>query len=199
MARKKGLAAFKKRRRGRKKKANPPAKKANPPLLKDATEVILPGFASYAGTRLLARIVYTIIQKKYPKAGKHAAAGASVAAFAAVWFGAHRIKRLEKYHDGMVMGSAIATIGTLVRTYLSKYGWIIADYRPEDVKALPAQAPAALPEPELDDEDEFSWLEGETEVAQSRAAAAQAEVDEVEDDDFMAAPDDDDDYASMLN
>jgi hypothetical protein len=196
MAKKKGLAAFKKRR-----KRNPAKTKAkaNPPLLKDATEVILPGFASYAATRLLARIVYTVIQKKYPKVGKHAAAGASVAAFAAIWFAGHKIKRLEKYHDGIVIGSAIATIGTLIRTYLPKYGWIVADYRPEDVKPAAANGAARLlPEPELDDDDEYSHLEGEIEAQEAEEAAKEAKEEEAEEGDFYDA-DDDDAFASMMN
>ena len=102
-AKKSGLAANRKRRRARKSSSLV----ANPPVAKDFTNLILPTFGAYAGTRLLARMVYSIIQKKWPKVGKHAGAAAAVAAFGGSWFMAHRIKRLAPYHDAIVVGSGI--------------------------------------------------------------------------------------------
>jgi hypothetical protein len=174
MAKKKGLAANKKRRRARKSTSLV----ANPPVAKDFTQLILPTFGAYAGTRLLARMVYSIIQRKWPKLGKHAGAAAAVAAFGGSWFMAHRIKRLQPYHDAIVVGSGIAALQTVVRTYLPKYGWIVSDYKPEDLGPAEKPAPKQL---ETQEEqaaaaagefagDEFSYLEAELEAIEAADA-----------------------------
>lgn len=118
----------------------------NPPLGEDLVEHVVPGFAGYGGTRLLARIIYGVIIKRKPSLAKHAAAGAAVASAAAVWFLAHRWKKIERYHTPIVVGSAIAAIQTLVQTYLGKYGWIVSDYAAQDaVVPMPAtQTPTGL-------------------------------------------------------
>lgn len=110
---------------------------SNPQPFQDLVEFIIPGFAGYAGTKFLARIVNVQLSKRFPNAGKHVAAGSTIMAFLAAWFLLHRIKRLEKYHTPAVVGSAIASLQTLVQTYLPKYGWIVSDYRSEEVKSFP--------------------------------------------------------------
>lgn len=100
----------------------------NPPPMQDLIEFILPGFGGYAATKFLARIVNTQLAKKFPNAGKHLAAGSTIAAFLAAYFLLHRVKRLAKYHTPAVVGSAIASLQTLVRLYLPKYGWIVSDF-----------------------------------------------------------------------
>lgn len=117
---------------------------ANPPMFTDLIEFIIPGFGGYAATKFLARIIEVQLSKRYPRAGKHIAAGSTIASFLAAWFLLHRIERLKKYHTPAVVGSAIAALQTIVKTYLPKYGWMISDVQPSDVKLLPASAPAAL-------------------------------------------------------
>jgi hypothetical protein len=124
MAKKKGLAKYRSR-------------KVNPALATDLGKMVLPGFVSYAANRLLSRIVYTVIQKKWPKLGKHAQALASVLEFGGTWLAVHKIDKLKPYHDAVLVGSAIGTIQTVVQTYVPRYGWIVSDTKPEDVKALP--------------------------------------------------------------
>ncbi len=108
-----------------------PSVTPNPPPMQDLVEFILPGFGGYAVTKFLARVVNTQLAKKYPNAGKHLAAGSTIAAFLAAWFLLHRVKRLAKYHTPAVVGSAIASLQTLVRLYLPKYGWMVADFEPQ--------------------------------------------------------------------
>lgn len=169
MARKTGLAAHRKRRRRR---SNPstPARRSNPGIVKDIKDDILPGFASYAGTRLLSRIVFMLISRRWPRVGKHAAAASAVLAFAGAWLLAHKVKKLSKYHDGIVVGSGIAAISTVARTYLPKYGWIVADYGVNDYAAptAPSTPPGELDEPESSG-DEFDYLEAELAAFESEA------------------------------
>jgi hypothetical protein len=153
MARKKSSHHAKRKVRVRKNAAEAaPAKRAiaNPPMGTDIVQFILPGFAAYAGTRFLNRIVFTQMNKRWPKYSKHAAALSSVASFLAVWLLGHKIKRIEKYHTPIVVGAAIASMQTLVQTYLPKYGWIVSDVSAAQYKngskQLPAPATAALSE-----------------------------------------------------
>jgi hypothetical protein len=169
---KKGLAGYRQRRRRRNRAPTTAVARSNPGLLADAKDAIVPGFAAYAGTRFLSRVVFMLISRRWPKAGKHAAAASSVVAFLGAWFLAHRIKRLAKYHDGIVVGSGIAALSTVARTYLPKYGWIVADYEASDYatgNAAPSAPPGELPEPEPSG-DEYDYLEAEL-------AAFEAEAD----------------------
>jgi hypothetical protein len=156
MAKKRGLAGYKKRRGKRKNSMLVP----NPPMMTDLKDYILPGFAAYAGTKLLTRLAYQTLQPKLPRAGKHVAALSSLGAFAAVWWLGHRWKKIAKYHDGIVIGAAIAAGQCLARTYLpARYSWIISDYAIAPAQAaqpamqpLPEPRGAAIDIPEDDDE-----------------------------------------------
>jgi hypothetical protein len=171
----KTLAANRRRRKARSNPGSTAA--ANPPIAKDITHVLLPGFAGYAATRVLQRIVFMIVQRKWPKFGKHASAVAGVAGFGGVWFFAHKIQRLAPYHDGIVMGSGVAALHGIATCYMpTKYKWLLTDCRPEDVRpedvapksaqldAATLQQQARLaPTPTAD--DEFSYLERQLDAA----------------------------------
>ena len=169
---KKGLAGYRKRRGRRNRPPTTAVARSNPGLVTDLKDVIAPGFAAYAGTRFLSRIVFMLIERRWPKASKHAAAASAVAAFLGAWFLAHRIKRLSKYHDGIVVGSGIAALSTVARTYLPKYGWIVADYDVNDYanKASPSTPPDELTEPEPSG-DEYDYLEAELAAFEAEADA----------------------------
>lgn len=153
-----------------------PGRRANPPVLDDFTHVLVPGFLAYAGTRILQRIVYSIVQRRWPKLGKHAHALSGVAAAAGVWIIGHRIKALAKYHDGVVLGSGIAAGHGLAVCYLpKKYNWLLADCKPSDVKPANGEQIAAAQQAQLApaDGDEYSYLEAqldEVERGGSKAA-----------------------------
>lgn len=181
MSKKKGLAGYRKRRRRR---SNPSTAiaRSNPAFLDDAKDAIMPGFVSYAGTRLLSRIVFMLVSRRWPRAGKHVAAASSVVSFLAAWFAAHKIKRLAKYHDGIVIGSGIAALSTVARTYLPKYGWIVADYSANDYagnNTAPTTPPGELEEPEASG-DEFDYMEAELAAFEAEAdAQLEAAVPEI--------------------
>jgi len=176
MAKKKGLARIAKKRRARKSSRPRRSATQNPPVLKDLGYQILPAFGAYAGTRLFSRIIYSLIQRKWPKLGKHAGALAAVSAFGGAWMLAHRVKQLKPYHDVIVVGSGVAALQTVVRTYLPKYGWVVADYKPADIGQLPAtsQQAEATAMAAAEFEDEFSYLEDELDEADKHVPPAAA-------------------------
>lgn len=163
MARKKSLAGFQanrksvaKTRRRRKTTSIVKSPANNPPLFQDLVEFIVPGFAGYAATRLVGRVVHNVASKKFPKLGRHIGVASNLAAFAASWLLVHRVKKLEKYHTPVTVGAAIAAIQSVVQTYLPKYGWIVSDYHKEvpetSIRALPPAEVAKLSE-QLESDD----------------------------------------------
>ncbi len=149
-----------KRRLPKRYRRNPEtSSRSNPPLMTDLAEFIGPGFASFAATRLLTRIAATQLAKRKPSWGKHAGAITSIAAFAAAWFGAHRVKWLERYHTPIVVGAAIAALQSVIQLYVPKLGWMISDATPQiddEAASLAIDAPAQarlIPGIEYLDED----------------------------------------------
>lgn len=105
--------------------------RSNPPLVTDILEQAVPGFASFAATRFVTRVVATQVAKRAPSLGKHAGAVASASSFLAAWFLAHRWKYTAKYHTPIVVGSMIAMLQSLIQLYLPMLGWMIADATPD--------------------------------------------------------------------
>ena len=165
-----GLAANRRRRRARR-VARSSSPRPNPPLTVDFTNVILPGFASYAGTRVIQRIVYNLVQSRWPAWGKHAAAVSGAAAFGAAWFGAHKLPKIGQYHDGIVLGSAMAAFQGAIRAWVpAKYAWLLSDCQPTDVQpVLPAngQTASATPTTTPAAGDEYDYLEDALTEAQT--------------------------------
>jgi hypothetical protein len=175
--RKRSLAANQKARRARAPRSNP-GPRANPPAFDDLKGVILPGFAAFAATKLLSRMAYSVVSKKFPKLGRHAHAAAGVGSFAAVWFGAHRVKQLAPYHDGIVAGAGMAALHGLAQAYLpAKYRWILGDPQQQ---ALPASQNTGVVPPQIQGQtsvadDEFAYLE----EALDRAASGDKRIQHV--------------------
>lgn len=131
--------------------------KHNPPLLTDVAEYLIPGFAAFALDRVLARFIALQIEKRAPKYAKHAGAIAAAGAFAVAWWGAHKVKFLEKYHHPIVIGTGLAALQSLIQLYAPKLGAFISDPIPAltapkaTAKPLLASAPtpvAAAPIPQ---------------------------------------------------
>lgn len=125
--------------------------KRNPPIGTDVVHFILPGFAAFAATRLGTKIITAQIAKRWPKAAKHAGGIASIGAFAAAYFGAHRVKYLGKFHDSIVVGSGLAALQNLVQLYVPKLGELLGDPTPapaakllNDQPLISSQPPAQL-------------------------------------------------------
>lgn len=167
------LAAKRKKRKpaARRNPAAAPAARAmtaNPPALADLTHVVLPGFGAYAASRILQRVAFTVVGRRFPRLAKHTHAITGVAAFGAAWMLAHRWAKLAKYHDGILVGTGVAALHGVAQAYLpSKYNWLLADCNPA---TLPANAKAlgkasmkrqfaAQGKPKPTAGDEFSYLE----------------------------------------
>jgi hypothetical protein len=139
------------RRYRKKHKKNPSSSpRSNPTAVQDVVEFVAPGFAAYAVTRLGTRIAAQIVAKKKPSLGKHAGALTSIGALAAIWLLAYRVKFLHKYHTPIVVGSAIATLASLIQLYIPRLGWMM------DVTADPKQVAAGSQVPQ-----DMTPLEGE--------------------------------------
>lgn len=137
MAKKKGLAAYKKKRA--KRNTSVVQAKANPPPMQDLVEFVIPGFAGYAGTRVVSRVVKGVVSKKYPRLAKHAAVLSTIGAAAGAWLLVHRIERIKEYHTPVVVGSSIAALQTIVQAYLPKYGWLVSDHGVDEKAAAVAR------------------------------------------------------------
>lgn len=149
-----------KHRRPRRSSAGDPAPRRNPPILADLVQWVGPGFASFAATRFLTRVAATQIARRKPSWGKHAGAGASVAAFASAWWLGHRVKWIAQYHTPITVGAAIAAIQSLVQLYLPKLGWMLADATPElaaGASAADLTAPQTRLLPVNEDPNEFTY------------------------------------------
>lgn len=159
---KRGLAKYKRRR----KRKNPAARSSG--IVAEATEVLGPALASYIATKFVSRVAYTLVQRKWPKLGKHAGAIASAAMFGGVYYGTGRINALKNYESPIVVGAAVAAGANIARTYLpAKYAWIAADYKAADVAKAPVDSKTGEPLPaqtapgDLSSMDEYDLLEVE--------------------------------------
>jgi len=169
-----GLAAIQRRRKARRNPSAAPVARmtANPAAMSDLTQVVLPGFAAYGLTRVLSRIVYSLVQKRWPKFGKHAAALSGLATAGLAWVFSHRVKRLAEYHDGIIVGTSIAALQGVATTYMpTKYSWLLKDPTPADVAPTPtkAQLAAAKQSESVQWTDEYSHLEEQ--AARGRVAS----------------------------
>jgi len=109
-------------------------------FMAEVTDVILPGFAGFAAARFATRMATIAVGKRWPKFARHAGALASLSVLGFSWFGAGRIKAISKYQDGLLLGSSIGTLQTLIQTYIPKLGWIVAEVAPAELAAPAAGA-----------------------------------------------------------
>lgn len=131
------LAEARRNRRPRPPRENP-SPRANPPIMKAVTEALLPGAASYAATRAIARIIYAVVAKRWPAAARHIHAATGIATCAAAGLLAPRWDKLAPYQDPILVGSGIAAIQGISSAYLPlKYRWLISDPQASEYRILP--------------------------------------------------------------
>lgn len=140
--------------------------RSNPSALawRDIGEVVIPAAVGYAGTRVLQRVVYNLVQKRWPKYGKFAHALSGALAFGGVVMFGHKVKKLEDYQDGVAIGAGIAAIHSAASAFLPrKYSWLLADCRPEDVAPIAKPGTPGGADPATTQiaqaGDEYSYLE----------------------------------------
>ena len=104
MAKKKGLAAYKKTKRAKKNNAIVKAK-SNPPPMKDLLDFVIPGFVGYAGTKLTSRVVHAAVARKSPKWAKHASVLSSIGSATGAMLLAHRFERTKEYAAPIIVGA----------------------------------------------------------------------------------------------
>lgn len=118
---------------------------ANPPLAVDLVSFVAPLFASFVATKTLTRGVpkFAVKYVKSPTLQKHLPVVTSAAVFAAAYYGAPRVSKLEAYHTPIVIGSAVAFVQTALHTYLPALRWLISD------AVQPTAALGASPHPRM--------------------------------------------------
>jgi hypothetical protein len=94
------------------------------------------GFAGYAATKLIGRMAYSQIIKKFPKFAKHGGVLASAAGAAAAYLGSKHWDKVAEHHDAITIGAGIAVLQSAARTYApKKYAWIVSDYSEDQYKS----------------------------------------------------------------
>lgn len=96
-------------------------------LAGEVTEIVVPGIAGFAATRLLTKLAVIAIAKKWPSKSKHGGALASIGVVTALWMLMHRWRALAKYQGTATAGAAIAAITNLLQLYVPKLGWLLGD------------------------------------------------------------------------
>lgn len=105
----------------------------NPGIVADLARDLLPAVAGFVGSRLTTRMVTLMVAKKWPRFAQHAGAIWSVGLSAAAYFGADKIKSISKYQEGIFIGTSLATVATVVQSYIPALGWMFAEVRPAEL------------------------------------------------------------------
>lgn len=140
------LAQSRRKSRERREARTNPAPLANPPLWRDVTTVIVPGFSGYAATRVIARIPFAIVAKRWPRLAPHVYAASGLLTTLAAALVVPRIEKVAPYYDSIVLGSGIASIQGVADTYLPKqFSWLLkspqlSDYTADSTRMLASQA-----------------------------------------------------------
>ncbi len=172
--------------RPRKVRSNPPVSAATPPsMFAGLTNLVAPGVASYAAGRLAGRIAYKLGKRKSVRFAKHAGALTPPIVAVGTLVAAGKIASLEPYRTGLIVGTTIAGIQSLVQAYIPQYGWILNDYHLDDVLPLAAKKlPTTVqPPPTLRNgqQDEIDVVIEESEILEADRRSAPLPADDLED------------------
>ncbi len=116
-----------------------PAYRRNPGELMEIVGTVLPGFGGFAATQLLTRMATVQTARRKPSWAKHVGALVSVGSVALSWWGAPKVKQLEKHSTAITIGAAIAAMKSIIQLYIPKLGWMLGDPTPEAADmAIPA-------------------------------------------------------------
>ena len=132
------------------------------------------GFAGYAGTRFLARMVYSQAIKRWPKAAQYAHVAAGFVGAIGTYFGTKFVERAAPYHEAATTGAAIAALqGAAV--LLPRAGYVVADVSPEQYAGGNTSATIEIPDASTDDLDMLMFDSPEL---PSMATAASSNMDD---------------------
>lgn len=102
---------------------------------------VLPAVASYAGARLIGRILRLVVGARIAQGryAKHFGPLGNAAAFGAAYFAGKKVARARPYQTEMLIGAGIALVQSLLETYLPGMAHFIDAGAPQ----APANAQAA--------------------------------------------------------
>ncbi len=114
------------KRRRRRAKSNPsPAPRRNP--ASSTLADVGTGFGAFAASRLLTRMATMATSSRKPSWARHAGAAAALATFFAAYFGAGRVKALQRFQTPILLGAGVAALQTVVQTYLTSLSWLVSE------------------------------------------------------------------------
>jgi len=105
-----------------------------------STELVLPGVAAYAGTRIAGRIGYAIGRRRSAAMARHLVPLSSLAAAIAAIILAGKWEKLSAYKTGIMVGSGIAAVQSVLQAYVPQWAWVLADPN-EDATRLALNQP----------------------------------------------------------
>lgn len=104
------------------------------------------GFAGYAVTRLLSRVAYSLVVKRFPRLADHIAVGVSAGGAVGIYLTTRYWERASAYQEPAMVGAGVALLQVVVQTYLPKFGWVVSDLDPGQYEP----SKTALPAPDLE-------------------------------------------------
>lgn len=108
------------------------------------------GFAGYAVTRLLSRVVYSQAVQRFPRLANHAAVGTSAAGVVGTYLATRYWERAQGYQESATIGAGVALLQAVFQTYLPKFGWVVSDLDPGQYAPQKTTAPSTEPDLDLD-------------------------------------------------
>lgn len=143
------------------------------PLWNLTTTYIAPAVAGYATTRIVGKLVRNYVEPKYPKFGAASNIAASVGTLFGLWYLTSKVKSLSNYQAGVLAGSGIAAIQSLLTAIMPSLAAAVfdapaaqatgADYvdSEEEGGGDDVESPMSDEAPSV--EEEISSIEGEDE------------------------------------
>jgi hypothetical protein len=139
------------------------------PLTDLLVHTAAPAAGSYALNRLVTRIVTNILLAKIKSnLVKHTPPITSAATGVGLYFLTSKVKRLQRYHEPVIIGSVIALLQSVIQTWVPQLWWLVGLGPPlKQLSYLPAEATKPAP---AGPNDEYAELEAEA-TAQAQASS----------------------------
>lgn len=109
----------------------------------DLGNLVLPGLGGYGATRLLARIVRRIVDKKWPGKGKHVGVLSTIVMFFVAAWASDRFAALRRRREPILVGAGVAAAQTAVQAWLPGLAWLL-DSEPTQASLPSAQASSGV-------------------------------------------------------
>lgn len=97
------------------------------PLWNMTTTYVAPAVVGYATTRVVGRLVRNLVAPRFPKLAGASNIAASVGTLFGLWYLTSKVKSLSNYQAGVLAGSGIAAVQSLISALMPKLGAAVFD------------------------------------------------------------------------